>query len=115
MAGEKCALVTTVKNGILEEQKYGIIDRNYTPFQSKVLCQREVLLSSSIKKTLVDSQGRRSGEQLIERPWLQLMCCTLVFGCEVVAYFGVIGSHQDRGPRETSGRSWSGQREIRTR
>jgi len=49
-----------------------------------------VLLSGSIKKTLADSQGRRSRERLIERPWLQLMCCTLVSGREVVAYFGVM-------------------------
>jgi len=25
----------------------------------------------------------------MERPWLQLMCCALVSGHEVVAYFGV--------------------------
>ena len=29
------------------------------------------------------SQERRGGERLIERPWLQLMCCVLVSGREV--------------------------------
>jgi len=47
------------------------------------------VLSDDRKKTPVRSQGRRGGEQLMERPWLQLMCCTLVSSHEVVAYFGV--------------------------
>jgi len=51
---------------------------------------REKLLSNSRKKTPVDRQGRQSGEQLVERPWLQLMCCTPVSGCKVVAYCGVM-------------------------
>jgi len=71
-------------------RRYRIIDRNYTLEWSKVLCRREVLLSDSIKKAPVDSQGRRSGERLIEQPWLQLMCCALVSGHEVVMYFGVM-------------------------
>jgi len=50
----------------------------------------------------VTRQGRRGGERLIERPWLQLMCCAPVSGREVVAYFGVGGSRQDRGPKEMS-------------
>jgi len=37
----------------------------------------------------VTRQGRRGGERLVERPWLQLMCCAPVSGREVVAYFGV--------------------------
>jgi len=49
-----------------------------------------VLLSDSIKKALADSQGHRSGERLIKRPWLQLMCCALISGREVVIYFGVM-------------------------
>jgi len=57
---------------------------------SKILCWKEVLLSNSIKKDPASSQGHQSGEQLIERPWLQLMCCALVSSYEVVVYFGVI-------------------------
>jgi len=49
-----------------------------------------MLLSDSIKKALADRQGHWSGEQLVEQPWLQLMCCTLVSGREVVVYFGVM-------------------------
>jgi len=37
----------------------------------------------------VTRQGRRGGERLVERPWLQLMCCAPVSGREVVAYFRV--------------------------
>jgi len=73
-----------------EGWKDEIIDRNYTPEQSKVPRRREVLISDSIKKAPADSQGRRSRERLIEQPWFQLMCCAPVSGCEVVAYFGVM-------------------------
>jgi len=71
-----------------------VIDRNYTPEQSNVLCRRGVLLSNNIKKTPADRQGHRSREQLVERPWLQLMCCVPVFGRKVVTYFGVEESCQ---------------------
>jgi len=50
----------------------------------------------------VEGQGRRDRERLIERPWLQLMCCTPVFGCEVGHVFRSEGSRQDRGPKESS-------------
>jgi len=36
------------------------------------------------KKALVDRQERQSEERLVEQPWLQLMCCALVSGHEVV-------------------------------
>jgi len=50
----------------------------------------------------VERQGCRGGERLIERPWLQLMCCALVSGHEVGRVFQSGGSHQDRGPKELS-------------
>jgi len=34
-----------VKDGILEEREYGIIDRNYTPFQSNVQRWRGIYLA----------------------------------------------------------------------
>jgi len=34
-----------VKDGIPEERKYGIIDRNYTPFRSNVQCRRRIYLA----------------------------------------------------------------------
>jgi len=61
----------------------------------------EYVLSDDIKKTPVTSQGRRGGERLIERPWLQLMCCALVSGREVGRVFRSKGSHQDRGPKKS--------------
>jgi len=67
-----------------------MIDRNYNLGRSKVLRRRKVLLSNSTKRALVGSQERWSRERLIERPWLQLMCCALVSGRELVAYFGVM-------------------------
>ena len=47
------------------------------------------------------SQGRRSGERLIERPWLQLMYCAPVSGREVGRVFRSEGSRQDRGPKKS--------------
>jgi len=55
------------------------------------------------KKALADRQGRRSGEQLVERPWLQLMCCAPVSSHEVGRVFWSEGSRQDRGPKWASG------------
>jgi len=59
------------------------------------------ILSNDKKKTPVDCQGRRSRERLIERPWLQLMCCAPVSGREVGCVFRSEGSRQDRGPKES--------------
>jgi len=67
-----------------------MIDRNYNLGQSKVLRQREVLLSNSTRRTPLGSQEQWSRERLIERPWLQLMCCAPVSGRELVMYFGVM-------------------------
>jgi len=47
------------------------------------------VLNNGRKKTPVRSQGRRGRERLMERSWLQLVCCAPVSGREVVAYFGV--------------------------
>jgi len=50
----------------------------------------------------VDCQGCRSGEQLIEQSWLQLMCCAPVSGREVGRVFWSEESRQDRSPKELS-------------
>ena len=63
------------------------------------MSERDVL-SNDRKKTPATRQGRRSGERLIERPWLQLICCAPVSGREVGCVFRSEGSHQDRGPKE---------------
>jgi len=92
-----------------------MIDRNYTLEQSNILRWREVLLSDSIKKAPADRQGHWSGERLVERPWLQLMCCAPVSSCEVVAYFGVMEVIKTEVLGRQVKRSQSGQGEIRTR
>jgi len=60
------------------------------------------VLSDNRKKTPATRPGRRGGERLIERPWLQLICCSLVSGREVGRVFRSEGSRQDRGPKESS-------------
>ena len=66
------------------------------------MSERDVL-SNDRKKTPATRQGRRSGERLVERPWLQLMYCAPVSGREVGRVFQSGGSHQDRGPKQSSG------------
>jgi len=83
-------------------RRYRVVDRNYTPEQSNVLCWRGIILSDSIEKAPAASEGRRSREQLAERPWLQLMCCAPVSSYEVSRVFQSDGSCQDRGPQEAS-------------
>jgi len=60
------------------------------------------ILSDDIKKAPADCQGRRGGERLIERPWLQLMCCAPVSSREVGHVFQSEESRQDRSPKESS-------------
>ena len=60
------------------------------------------VLSGDRKKTPAARQGRWGGERLIERPWLQLICCALVSSREVGHIFQSKGSRQDRGPKESS-------------
>ena len=60
------------------------------------------VLSDDRKKTPATRQGCRGRERLIERPWLQLICCALVSSREVGRIFWSEGSHQDRGPKESS-------------
>jgi len=60
------------------------------------------VLSDNRKKTPATRPGRRGRERLIERPWLQLICCSPVSGREVGRVFWSEGSRQDRGPKESS-------------
>jgi len=60
-------------------------------------------------------QGGRGREQLMERPWLQLMCCALVSSREVGCVFRSEGSCQDRGPKELSEGVRVDKKEIKTR
>jgi len=60
------------------------------------------VLSDDRKKAPADCQGRQSGERLVERPWLQLVCCAPVSGHEVGRVFRSSESRRDRGPKESS-------------
>ena len=55
------------------------------------------------KKAPADKQGHQSGERLVERSWLQLMCCAPVSGRKVGRVFRSEGSRQDRSPKWASG------------
>ena len=64
------------------------------------MSERDVL-SNDRKKTPATRQGHRSGERLIERPWLQLIYCAPVSGREVGRIFRSEESRQDRDPKES--------------
>jgi len=80
-----------------------MIDRNYTPFRSNVLHQRGMYLA--IVEGRLQRRGRDVevennllndlGFNLCVAPWSPVV--------RLVAYFRVIGSRQDRGPKELSG------------
>ena len=55
------------------------------------MSERDVL-SNDKKKTPADCQGRQSRKRLIERPWLQLMCCAPVSSREGGHVFWSSGS-----------------------
>jgi len=65
------------------------------------MSERDVL-SNDRKKALADCQGCWSREQLVEQPWLQLMCCAPVSGHEVGHVFRSSGSRQDRGLKQVN-------------
>ena len=67
------------------------------------------------KKTPAEGKQCRSKVRLYEQFWLQLICCTLVSGHEVVMYFGVKGSRQIRGPKEVNQESGVDRKGVRTR
>ena len=83
-------------------RRYKVIARNHTLFWSNVQMSGRNVLSDDRKKTLATRQGHQGGERLIERPWLQLICCAPVSGREVGRVFWSEGSRQDRGPKESS-------------
>jgi len=96
-------LIEDVKDGIPEERRYKIIDRNYTSFQSNVLRQRRKYLA------IVEGRLRQRGRDIeVENDLLNNLGFNLCVAprspvVRLVAYFGVMGSRQNRGPKELSG------------
>jgi len=79
-----------------------MIDRNYTLFRSNVLCQRGMYLA------IVERRLRRRGKDVgAENDLLNDLGFNLCVAprspvVRLVTYFGVMESHQDRGPKESS-------------
>jgi len=78
-----------VKDGIPEEQEYGIIDRNYTPFQSNVQRWRGIYLA------MIERRLRRRGKDVgVENDLLNNLGFNLCIALQspvvrLVTYFGV--------------------------
>jgi len=98
-----CALGQSVKDGIPEERRYEIINRNYTPFRSSVLHWRGkylAIVEGRLQRRGKDVEAENDllndlGFNLCVAPWSPVV--------RLVTYFGVIGSCQDGGPKELSG------------
>jgi len=99
-----------VKDGLLEEQKYGIIDRNYTPFQSKVLCQRGMYLVMVERRLWWRGKDVGAENDLLNDLGFNLCVAPQSLVVRLVVYFGV----KEVVKTEVL-RSRSGQDEIRTR
>jgi len=78
-----------VKDGILEEQRYGMIGRNYTPFRSKVLHRRGMYLA--IVKRRLQWRGKDVGVEndLLNDLGFPLYVAPRSPVVRLVAYFGV--------------------------
>jgi len=80
-----------------------MIDRNYTPFRSNILHRRGMYLA------IVERRLRRRGRDveaendLLNDLGFNLCVVPRSPVVRLVAYFGVMGSRQDRGPKELSG------------
>ena len=115
--------VTTTDRPICQGWNYGrwkskVTDKSTLWKWNNILCRKRILLNNSVnsKERLWQKlKDIRVKYNFNKRPWLQLMCCTLVFGCEVVVYFRVKGSCQRRGPKEVNQESGLDKERVRTR
>jgi len=79
----------SVKDKIPEERRYGMIDRNYTPFQSNVLCWRGMYLA--IVERMLWRRGKDIGVEnnLLNGLGFNLCVVPQSLVVKLVAYFGV--------------------------
>jgi len=78
-----------VKDGIPEEWKYGIIDRNYTPFQSNVQCQRGMYLAIIERRLRRQDKGIGVESDLLNDLGFNLYVAPRSPVIRLVAYFRV--------------------------
>jgi len=80
----------TVKDGILEKRKYGIIDRNYTPLQSNVRCQRRIYLARIKRRLRQTVKDIGAGNDLLNDLGFNLCVAPRSPVVRLVTYFGVV-------------------------
>ena len=82
-------MIPGVKDGILEEQKYGIIYRNYTPFRSNVQCRRGMYLVMIERRLRRRDKDVRAESDLLNDLGFNLYVAPRSLVVRLVAYFGV--------------------------
>ena len=78
-----------VKDGIPEKQKYGIIDRNYTPLRSNVQCRRRMYLAMIERRLRRRDKDVRVESDLLNDLGFNLCVAPRSPVVRLVAYFGV--------------------------
>jgi len=100
---QRRSLAPIVKDGIPEERRYEMINRNYTLFQSNVLRRRGMYLVIVEERLWQRGKDTEAENNLLNDLGFNLCVAPQSPVMRLVAYFGVIESHQDRGPKELSG------------
>ena len=78
-----------VKDRIPEERKYGIIDRNYTPFRSNVWCRRRIYLAMIQRRLQRTVKDVGAENDLLNDLGFNLCVAPRSPVVRLVAYFGV--------------------------
>ena len=79
-----------------------MIDRNYTPFRSNVLRRRGMYLAIVEGRLQQRDKNVRVENDLLNDLGFNLCVAPRSPVMRLVAYFGVMESRQDRGPKESS-------------
>jgi len=99
----QCESVNSVKDRIPEEWRYKMINRNYTLFWSNVLCRRGMYLAIVEGGLWRRGKDVEAENDLLNDLGFNLCVVLRSLVVRLVTYFGVMESHQDRGPKELSG------------
>ena len=79
-----------------------MIVRNHTPFRSNIQCRGGMYLAMIERRLRRTVKDVGAENRLVERPWLQLVCCAPVSGHEVGRVFRSSESRRDRGPKRVN-------------
>jgi len=86
----RCQSVNSVKDRIPEKQRYGMIDKNYTPFRSNVLRRRGIYLAIEERRLWQRGKDVRVENNLLNNLGFNLCVAPQSPVVRLVAYFRVM-------------------------